>query len=549
MTIKNIAIVALSSITFMSCNDGFMDRYPESINDATFWNNAADLKTNANNFYNILPGGLSAISDGESDNQVPNSRPSSFWNETPIPATGGGWSKGDWSNIRNLNYFMSRYTKAVGVESEINIYVAEVRFFRALEYAAKTRRFGDVPWLEKDLTPGDADLLYGKKDKRDFIIEKIIEDFDFAIQWLPEKPEVGRIGKDVARHLKARVCLYEGTYYKYHTELNLTEKAERLLQLAADAALAVINTGKYEIYSTGNPVQDYYKMFVIEDKSSLKEAILPVTYLKDIRMHNASRSLFESYTGFSKDFINSYLCIDGLPISESLLYKEDKGIENETMNRDPRLKQTVLTPGFPISVSTAGDSTFTEEKNLISKFCFKGYSAIKYFSPLEKDFNANACTYDGIAYRYAETLLIYAEAKAELGSIDQNDLNISINKLRARVAMPDLQLNVGFSDPNWIKWGYDLSPILQEIRRERRIELAGEGFRWDDLCRWKAGHICDEKNTYLGIWNNETQKPEEPYGASFAGKRKWDDKLYLRPIPTGELTKNPNLLPQNPGWI
>ena len=446
----------------------------------------------------------------------------------------------------------------VGSEADINKYVGENRFFRALQYAGLMRTFGDLPWVDKELGT-DSPELYDAKLKRYEIMDKIIEDFDFAIQWLPEKPAAGRIGKDVARHLKARTCLHEATYYRYHTELGWQDKAERLLKLAADETDAIINSGRYEIYNTGKPEKDYYEMFVMEDKTNLKEAILPVTYLDGKRKHGMSRTLWEANTGFSKDFMEGYLCKDGKPISLSSYYKGDDNMRNETADRDPRLKQTVLTWDFPtrVTVST-NDSTFiTEESKFIDQYCYTGYKSIKYFIPTDKAFEANNNTYDGIAYRYAETLLINAEAKAELGTISQVDLDKTINVLRDRVGMPHLTTNVGFTDPNWTKWGYELSPLLQEIRRERRVELAGEGRRWDDLMRWKAGKICDNIKTYVGkrqpekdgkyaiVYPNYTN---EDYSYEAGKSRTWDDRLYLRPIPTAELQRNPNLLPQNPGW-
>lgn len=546
MKIKNILITGIASVALAGCNDSFMERYPEAINDATFWNTPEDLKTYTNRFYTLLPGGVNSIADGESDDQVPNSRPSFFWNEYPVPASGGSWAKSDWLYIRQLNYFMTHYNKVVASEADVNKYVAEVRFFRAQQYGGKIRTFGDVPWLEKELATNDKEL-YGSKMKRDLVMDKMVEDFDFAIKWLPETPEVGRIGKDVARLLKARTCLHEGTYYRYHKVAGLDEKSKALIEMAAKEAGDIIATHKYEIYKTGKPLQDYYKMFVIEDKSTLKEAILPVTYITDVRTHGMSRTLGEANTGFSKDFVKNYLCSDGKPISLSDKYLGDLSIDAETTDRDPRLKQTILTPDFPRKITAAGDSSFIKEENLISQYCYTGYNVIKYFSPLEKDLEANANTYDGIAYRYAEALLIYAEAKAELGTITQTDLDNTVNQLRDRVGMPHMLLEVGFVDPDWTKWGYDLSPLLQEIRRERRVELAGEGFRWDDLMRWNAGAVCDETDTYTGMWVAKDNKYAEVY-PGFFGKRKWDNRLYLRPIPTGEILKNPNLKPQNPGW-
>ncbi|NDV60359.1 RagB/SusD family nutrient uptake outer membrane protein [Bacteroides sp. 519] len=540
-----LAIIA--SITLQACNDGFLDRYQEAINDGTFWNTPNDLKTYANRFYSYFPSGLVSLGDGSSDNQVPHSRPDFFWNEYPIPNTASTWNKSAWSHIRYTNYFLARYTKATGTETEINQYVGEVRFFRALDYANKINTFGDVPWLEEDLSTNDDDILYGPRMKRELVMDKIIEDLDYAIKWLPERPETGRIGKDVARHIKARLCLREGTYYKYHTELGISaDKVKTLLELAASAAAEVMATEKYAIYTTGDPLNDYYNMFLIEDKSGLSEAILPSTYKKDIRQHNSTRSISEAKSGFSKDYVNAYLCTDGKPIGISELYKGDKNIADETTNRDPRLKQTILTPDFAWRIADNGTVTRLGEDNLISNYCYTGYNIIKYYSNIEANHQANSNTYDGIVYRYAETLLIYAEAKAELGTITQSDLDKSINLLRNRVGMPHLKTEVGFVDPNWPEWGYDLSTLLQEIRRERRVELGGEGFRWEDILRWKAGKITDNPSTYIGKWIPEEGKYAEVYGADRI--RKWNDKLYLYPIPTNEILLNPQLAPQNSGW-
>ena len=167
-------------------------------------------------------------------------------------------------------------------------------------------------------------------------------------------------------------------------------------------------------------------------------------------------------------------------------------------------------------------------------------------------------TADGIAYRYAETLLINAEAKAELKTISQEDLDKTINVLRDRVGMPHLTMEVGFTDPDWPDYGYELTGLLQEIRRERRIELAGEGFRWNDICRWKAGTLLENPMTYVGKKVTTGTRADAGYVIVYpdytysdlsigTNSRQWDDKMYLLPIPTNELQLNP-ALEQNPGW-
>ena len=398
--------------------------------------------------------------------------------------------------------------------------MGEIRFFRALQYFSKVMTYGDVPWLEEDLNT-DSEELYGPRTPRNEVVQHIIEDLDFAIEWLPEgrvSSSDNRLTADVARHIKARVCLYEGTYYKYHTDLGY--EYEDLLQQAVEASDELINSGNYSIYSTGDPEHDYYNMYILEDKSSLSEAILYIDYEDPLRLHNWGHGAWEANTGFSKDFIDSYLYADGLPKSLTSYPTDDATIEEEFANRDPRLKQMVLNNEF-----------------------FEGNSAF---------------VADGIAYRYAETLLINAEAKAELGDIDQTDLDNTINVLRDRVGMPHLTLDVGFTDPDWPDYGTDISPLLQEIRRERRIELAGEGFRWNDLCRWKAGELLENPMTYVGKKVTTGTHADEGYAIVYssytnsdlsigANSRQWDDKMYLLPIPTNELQLNPEL-EQNPGW-
>ena len=243
----------------------------------------------------------------------------------------------------------------------------------------------------------------------------------------------------------------------------------------------------------------------------------------------------------------------------------------ELANRDPRASQTIRNDKFfegneSYTVIVTKD-TLGADDAYITQFIPTGYQTIKGYDPATAHRGNTLEVHDGIAYRYAETLLIYAEAKAELGSITQDDLDRSINQLRDRVGMPHLTTSVNFTDPNWPDYGYTLSPLLQEIRRERRVELAGEGFRFADICRWKAGQILNNVMTYVGkkisvkasqakdglranngcviIYGNYTNA-DLSYQAGKS--RTWDDKMYLYPIPTGELQRNENLLPQNPGW-
>ena len=170
------------AFTLTGCNDAFLERAPQTLNDETFWTTPNDLKTYATAFYGILPMGVANIDDQNSDDMVPRNVNQFIWDQYSVPAEDGEWSKSDWQNIRNINYFMTHYGTVEGDEAEINRYVGEMRFFRALEYFSKIKTFGDVPWLEEDLNVDDTDILYGPKMPRNQVAQKIIEDLDFAIQ-------------------------------------------------------------------------------------------------------------------------------------------------------------------------------------------------------------------------------------------------------------------------------------------------------------------------------------------------------------------------------
>ena len=551
MKLKYMIYMSTALLT-TGCNDAFLERAPQSLNDQTFWSTANDLKTYANGFYGLIPAGVSNLDDTNSDTQVPNSINTFLWGQYTVPTEGGAWSQSNWSTIRKLNYFMTHYQNAQGTEAEINTYVCEIRFFRALQYFDKIKTLGDVPWLDKDLNV-DSKELYGPKTARNEVAKKIIEDLDFAIRWLPEagNEEANRLNKDIARHVKARVCLHEGTYYKYHTELKYTNEADGLLQQAVEASNDLIISGKYEIYNTGHPESDYHNLFTMDDKSNLKEAILYIDYIEDKRMHNMSHGTLEANAGFSKDFVDCILYDDGLPKGLTTQPTTDNTIAEEMAGRDPRFSQLIKNDAY---LTDEEKEKANYDDNYVDKFHLTGYHTIKGYIPdLPSGYYVEFT--DGIAYRYAETLLINAEAKAELKTLTQDDLDNTINKLRDRAGMPHLKKEVGFTDPNWPDYGYTLSAILQEIRRERRVELAGEGFRFDDLCRWKAGHLLDNVMTYVGkklsngkyaiVYPNYTN---DDLSYQEGKSRKWDNKMYLYPIATGELQRNPQLLPQNPGW-
>ena len=583
MKLKYLALAGL--LGFTACDDVIDLKPLDSFTDESYWTSVDDLRNYANRFYTNLAAPSSTY-DEQSDNRVPANYDAWLYNEYTLDRA-GDWN---WENIRNLNFFMNRYQRVVASEADINAQVAVIRFFRALDYFGKIKSYGDVPWYEKDLTDGDTEELFKPRDSRDFVLGKVIEDLEFAIQWLPEKNAAvkGALHKDAARTQLSRVCLYYGTFKKYHN-VGGTPSSQDLLQKAANNALAVMNTGNYAIVQgadngcgmvsfEGYPMY-YQNQFVQEDLDGNKEAILYREYKDGVLMHQTGRQ--DAAPGFSKDFMESFLCKDGKPIGVSELYQGDETLDIELTDRDPRMYQIVDNVKRPWAVQADGTielhrSAFdlnASAPDVSASKSVTGYLNTKHLSADPTQWVASSTTYDFMVYRYAEVLLNYAEAMYELGQMNQDVLDKTINVIRDRVGMPHLTMNVGFTDPNWPNYGYDVDPLLQEIRRERRIELVAEGFRYDDIIRWKAVKLYENPKTVLGM--RVTDKvislyQEGTFGGDkgralveYEGKtyirpytkdlndagRKWsdNDKRFLNPISKNVILINPNIT-QNPGW-
>ena len=244
----------------------------------------------------------------------------------------------------------------------------------------------------------------------------------------------------------------------------------------------------YDIYSTGNTDEDYRNLFIQKDLRSNPEAIFYRAYITDKNTHNYTRQASENNTGMSKDFVDSYLFLDdGKPIGLTSHPYDDSTPAKECEGRDPRYTQTIATPGFIMTLPDLAVNLPAIGTSRTST----GYWNIKGRSSDLAQFNADKSDLDLFIFRYAEVLLNYAEAKYELtGSLTIAELDKSINLIRDRVGMPHLTTNPD-ADPNAVNYGYTVAPLLYEIRRERRIELVGEGFRFNDIIRWKAGKLIE----------------------------------------------------------
>lgn len=556
------------------------------VTDNSYWNTTNDLELYANGLLGNL-GGASVWGDQISDVFVNNTTDMYLFNTMTVN-NATGW---DFSLIRSCNYFMDHYESVTGDEATINQYVGEVRFYRAQRYYSMIRTFGDVPYYDHVLKTTDIEELYKPRDPRNMVLGKVIEDLEFAAKWCTTDKTLGRPTSDAAKTLLARACLYYGTYMKYHNEPEANGLSSKsLLEKARDVSQEIMNSGRYSIVKAANPADTksfdewplyYCNLFVQDNLSSCAEAILPRYYKVDVVTHEVGRQAGGMGFGLSKAFIESYLMKDGTPIyNDGSGYKGDNTIADEIDGRDPRLWQTIATDCRPNWTKISDEMQMTSwdwGASVRPSAGLTGYPCMKFHSSNYLQQQPQNSYFDWFLYRYAEVLLINAEAHAELGTCTQNVLDATINQLRDRVDMAHLT-TAPVEDAKPLDYGYTVSPLIYEIRRERAIELINEGFRMDDLKRWNAMKLLENPLTMLGIHVSEEAKafygnpdnggvtfgPGEQEVYEYNGKtylrvfapetmaspgRKWtqNDKRWLYPIPLDQIRLNSNLV-QNPGW-
>jgi starch-binding outer membrane protein, SusD/RagB family len=534
---KYILSTCFLFLGIVACN---IERFPEtSISDATFWRSETDLIAATNYLYTFVPGFnnedvWSDDATGLTSNQI------SDGSRLP-PSTDGNYNT-PYQLIRAANNIVEKAPRASVSASAavIDRYVAEARFFRAWGYYLLAQKYGDVP-LILNILSDESPELQAPASPRAKIFDQIYQDLDFAASKLPTMATLGttnygRISNSGALAFKARVALFEGTRSKYH---NYGEPNKHLT-LAVEAAKAVIDGKQHSLYS------NYFDLFQYAGEGlANKENIIVKQYgvnLTDrVIVHSYFRGTLENGNkNPTKSLIDSYLMSDGLPPNKSPLYKKPAKSIEVFANRDERMTLTYMKAGDPYIFTK---KVFDISPLVFQKtgFCFRKFSNID-------DWNTQASFIDRPILRYAEVLLAYAEAKFELGgSISDADLELAINPLRARVKMP--KLTNAFVTTN------DLN-MRDEIRRERRVELAQEGHRYWDLMRWKIGEIELAKPIlgnyfFKGEFGTATTvniTPDSFILVTAASFRKFDPaKDYLWPLPLNEISLNPNLK-QNPGW-
>ncbi|NLR78435.1 RagB/SusD family nutrient uptake outer membrane protein [Chitinophaga eiseniae] len=546
----------LFTVVCCSCNKHLNLVSQDSITDATFWKTDSDFKLAANNLYN----GLDRFGEEDTESDIAFNVPNSVSNGNLQPSeTSDQWNT-SYGYIRSANTIIEK--GAGTTDTDIKRYVAEAKFFRAWYYWKLLRIYGGVPLITKVLSTGDPELFTPRASRME-TADMILKDLDEAKNDLPlqselSTPDIGRISKGAALALSARVALFEGTWEKFRGVAD----AAKYLDKAIASSREVINGGVYTLY-TGSGAQSYRYLF-LEPGDDSKECILDRRFARNILGQDAPYMYDQDGYNPTRKLADMYLDKNGLPITAAGTVFHGYGtFTSEYQDRDPRMTMTMIIPGtftnrvfYPVTkVANWPDKP---QRNFNT-----GYILYKYMSEDPAANNsgrlgdASLFDFDRHLIRYAEVLLIYAEAIFEKnGIISDGDLNLSVNKLRDRANMPHLT--------NAFVVAHQLD-IRTELRRERTIELALEGFRYDDIRRWKTAET-ELPQDVKGIkitgtdWATRAPYSDPSYltkvdanGFLITEKnRKFNpSKDYLQPLPTKEVafyTANGKALEQNPGW-
>ena len=552
--------VALAVTTLASCDDFIEDnRYPldEQTNSPQYWNNAANVENQCNAFYNNYTGYGNGTGTGWfyfktlSDDQAGGSF--ATWANTAVPASSSNWSS-PFTEIRRANYIITNMQTSTLSETERKHYEGVARLNRAWQYYQLVRMYGDVPWIPVVADPGKPETIYGARDDRDFVMDEVLKDLNFACLNINGGSKI-TWSKDLANAMKAEICLFEGTYCKYRTEAENgkapnAERAAAFLEECVDACEAVMPK-----YSLG---EDYQATYNSTDLSGNKEIIFYKPYQNNIFYHSLVSYVCSStqINGMTKDAFDAYLFKDGKPLALTTCDKSDVGevvdgdyrIDNLLKVRDGRLAKTI----DPVIYYEGMGWTRAGAMDMTSS---TGYGVCKYDNitlPIDNRVNNNKAYTQAPLFWLAVIYCNFAEAKAELGTITDADLDASINKLYARAGLPALKAAVGFSDPA-NTWG--VSDIIWEVRRCRRCELMFDNwYRYWDLVRWhKLDKLDTQKNPNIVLGANIANAPVEignvgGYVDASKGKtRVYEARQYLYPIPSGQITLNENL-EQNELW-
>ena len=569
---------------------------------AMIFGSASGLETYSYSFYNALPGVTSAYySESGLADYVSYRMPNDFIVEGAYTAeTKTSWS---WTTLRNVNYFLDglKSVECTVDDKTRAHYEGLARWFRAYFYYDKLNTYGEVPWFDHALQNYEADMMYKDRDSRDVIIENIIADLDFAFENIETTSSIGAslISKYAAAALKSRACLFEASFRKYHNLDTEKYSASDLYAQAADAASKVINSKLYSLNTDEGNVGAYRELFNREEPLT-NEVILAVCSSASAGIYGSQNWHFNSASYgngncLARSFVHTFLMKNGKPFTDKSGYDLTL-FKDEFTDRDERLAQIVRGPGY----KKDGSNAVADITNLVA---MTGYHLIKFTLDEAKYDNGNKNINSTPLIRYAEVLLNYAEAQAELGQLSDADWSKTVGAIRKRAGITGGVNACPTTVDSYMQNTFypDVTDAtIMEIRRERAIELFFEGFRFDDLRRWKAGKLMetlpwtgihiesldtpvdvngDGKNDYYftltskdkvdskyesicvtvnaeedGLWVEENAGGGyDLYHKTAPGNRRWyeDDRQYLYPIPAKvirDYAASGYKLTQNKNW-
>ena len=585
LNILSAGLLLATAVSFSSCDD-FLTRDPQdTVTDVpSFWNNEENLRTSFLDYYTyFFPGYRSGwnradnfaetnVADWTDDNAQ---EVATLFTKVAPTTDADNW---DFEKIRNMNLLLSRIqSSSLGAEAK-NHWSGVARLFRAMEYAKLVQKLGDVPYYDAVVGSTDNEQLYRARDPRTTVMDKVNEDLAFACANIRVNDGTKglTVNRAVAQGFASRIMLFEGTWQKYHA--NNTAKAAEYLKAAKDYAAALMQTNAYSI------APSYKSLTTSEDLAGNPEIIMYRSYVENVVMHSlmSFQNTEHEMSSPSRSFVDAFLTKNGLPIHQAgnTDYK-GKEYAKEIQNRDPRLADNI------------DEESGLRLNGVAAVYAASGYYANRY---VNKDLinkpggMSSTNTTDAPVMKLNEVMLNYIEAAAELAelgqyTLTQADFDKTINAIRDRQStqMPHLTLagnalkvnGVEINDPDR---DATVKPIIWEIRRERRVELAYEGLRFNDLRRWGKLEYADmtkNKKLNMGAWINKADYPENAEALAkitlcdengkivtgnegyimpiteVAKMRVMADKDYLYPIPVDQITMYENhgfKLTQNPGW-
>lgn len=585
LNILSAGLLLATAVSFSSCDD-FLTRDPQdTVTDVpSFWNNEENLRTSFLDYYTyFFPGYRSTweradnfaetnVADWTDDNAQ---EVATLFTKVAPTSDAGNWN---FEKVRNMNLLLSRIQSSTLGEEAKNHWSGVARLFRAMEYAKLVQKFGDVPYYDAVVGSTDNEQLYRARDPRTTVMDKVNEDLAFACTNIRVNDGTKglTVNRAVAQGFASRIMLFEGTWQKYHA--NNTAKAAEYLKAAKDYAAALMQTNAYSI------APSYKSLTTSEDLAGNPEIIMYRSYVENVVMHSlmSFQNTEMEMSSPSRSFIDAFLTKNGLPIHQAgnTDYK-GKEYAKEIQNRDPRLADNI------------DEESGLRLNGVAAVYAASGYYANRY---VNKDLinkpggMSNTNTTDAPVMKLNEVMLNYIEAAAELAdlgqyTLTQADFDKTINAIRDRQStqMPHVTLagnalkvnGVEINDPDR---DATVTPIIWEIRRERRVELAYEGLRFNDLRRWGKLEYADmvkNKKLNMGAWINKADYPENAEALAkitlcdengnivtgnegyimpiteVAKMRQMADKDYLYPIPVDQITMYEThgfKLTQNPGW-